>query len=917
YVLHEDTGLISRVNHAFTERFGYTSDDLPDAESQMVRFYPDPELRSAMADLWAEALERAAASDTTVQFPDVRICCRDGTYRDVQGFVSHAGNELVIGWVDFTEQRATQATLQQAEEIAKLGSFSHDFASNEIRTSPGFLEVLGFDSAVRDSHRDPSIPWLFNMFHLEDQAVMLSEFLRRGDVDATVRAVPDGGPQRYLRVRVGVVHDTTGHPLRAVGSVQDVTAEVTATIELRRYRDHLQELVDERTAELAKANATLQATDRRLKAMLAMSQKASTLGESAILQLGVDEAARLTGSPVGFLHLVTEDEERVEFAVWAAGTQEQGDCLYESHYDVGGAQTWTTAVRQRQPVVINTAVMSQLAACPQGHVPLRRCLVVPVLEGERVRMLLAVGNKDTDYDASDVQELQFIGHDVWSALSRRRADLALEQAYERVKASDQRFAFAMEASSEGVWEWDFVRDALTVNDPYATMLGFAPEEIPRSLAEWSQLIHPDERDEVMAAERRAALSDAPYATEFRMRSRDGSYRWILSRGQVVQRDAGGRALRIVGTHTDLTARRQAEDELRQAKEAADAASRAKSAFLATMSHEIRTPLNGVIAMAEVLGHSNLPPLDLDAVQTIQSSARALMSVIDDILDFSKIEAGRLDIDLADVSMVLLAEDLAESLLPLAHSREVDLLLFVEPEMPLRVRGDATRMRQIMYNLVGNAIKFSAGQPHRRGRVAIRIGSVSERPSHFYFEVADNGIGMSAETIGQLFTSFQQAEASTTRKFGGTGLGLAITKRLVDLMHGEIAVNSELGAGSTFRVTLPLTVVEATPALVPHDLSGLTCVIVEHEGGVPSGHLRRYLEFAHAQVEVVPDDATAADAAGRTDGLCIVIHDLNGQRVLESLPAFTDRPNVRHVALTRGRRYRERIRLPNVVAIDME
>ena len=917
YVLHESSGLITRVNRAFIERFGYTTDDLPDLDTQFARFYPDPVYRTAVVGIWQAETGRASTSDSPLQLPVLRICCWDGTYRDAQGFVSRAGDELVVGWVDLTEQRAMQATLQQAEEIAKLGSYSHDLTTNEIRTSPDFLDVLGFDARVRDETPDPSAPWLLNLFHPDDSAQMLAAFLHLRDVDQVVRAAAGAGPQRYLHVRTVIEHDSAGHALRAVGSIQDVTAEVTATNELRRLRDHLQDLVDERTAELAKANAILQATDRRLKAMLAMSQKAATLDESAILQLGVDEAARLTASPVGFLHLISEDQQHVEFGFWADGTVAQCECLYESRYAVADAQTWRTMVRDRQPVLINAVEMSALAACPPGHVPLHRLLAVPVVEGDRVRAVVAVGNKEADYDASDMQELRLIGHDIWSVLSRRRADLALERAYERVKASDQRFAFAMEASSEGVWEWDIVHELFRFNDPYATMLGFSPEEMPHEFAAWATLLHPDERDAVLAAKQAATLHDAPYANEFRMRSRDGSYRWILSRGRVVQRDGDGVALRVVGTHTDLTARRQAEDELRNAKEAADAASRAKSAFLATMSHEIRTPLNGVIAMAEILGQSDLPPHDMDAVQTIQTSARALMAVIDDILDFSKIEAGRLEIELADVSIVQLTEDLAESMLSFAHLRDVDLMLFVEPEVPMRVRGDPTRLRQIMYNLVGNAIKFSAGQPGRRGRVAVRVGRVAGTESRFYCEVTDNGIGMTQETISQLFTSFKQAEASTTRKFGGTGLGLAITKRLVDLMDGTIAVTSAPGAGSSFRVDVPLPITEKTPALVPHNLEGLTCLVVPHDGGIPSGDLRRLLEFANATVVVVADEQAAATAAGDTDGPCVVIHDLNGTRVLQTLHLFEDRPNVRHVALTRGRRRAERINVPNLVSLDME
>jgi PAS domain S-box-containing protein len=916
-VVHEKTGIISRLNLAFTELFGYTLEDLPDSDTQTALFYPDPVYRAELAAAFDSAAAATSAESGPVASPELRVCCLDGTYRNVQGYVSRAGDELILGWVDLTEQRSMQATLQQAEEIAKLGSFEHYFATNVVRTSPGFLRVLGFDEHVRQSHDDASVPWYLGLVHADDVASVFASMLRREDVDRVVRAAAHGTTQRYLRLRVRVERDDQSTPFRAVGSFQDVTDEVTVTSELRRLRDHLQEEVDERTAELAKANATLQAADRRLKAMLAMSQKAAMLDEAAILQLGVDEAVRLTGSKIGFLHLVSADQRRVEFGTWAAGTLEQADCLYEGHYQIGSTETWIAAVTRHEAVMLNGGASRSLKACPPGHPALDRMLVVPVRDGDHVRMLLGVGNKDADYDGSDQQELELIGHDIWSVVQRRRADLALERAFERVKASDQRFAVAMEASSEGVWEWDLPRGEFSFNDPYATMLGYTPTEMTTKEAEWALLLHPDERDQVQQVLRNATRSDEPYQAEFRLRAKDGTYRWILSRGRVVQRDAEGKALRAVGTQTDLTARRQAEDQLRLAKESADAASKAKSAFLATMSHEIRTPLNGVIAMAEILSQSRLPSRDRDAVQTIQSSARALMAVIDDILDFSKIEAGRLELEMAEFSLVQLAEELAESLLPLARSRDVDLFLFVEPEVPMRVRGDPTRLRQILYNLTGNAIKFSAGRTSRRGRVQMRIGVASQSPPRFRLEVVDNGIGMAEDVIGQLFTSFTQAEASTTRKFGGTGLGLAITKRLVDLMGGEIAVVSVPGEGATFRVSLPLPIVEPTPALVPHDLSGVRCVIVADDAGLPAADLRRLLEFAHAEATEVADVPSALAIVNAAPSPCVVIHDVQNAALTHSVGAFEGHPNVRHVALTRGRRGRERVTTPTVVALDSD
>ncbi|HEY3287997.1 MAG TPA: PAS domain S-box protein [Gemmatimonadaceae bacterium] len=253
-------------------------------------------------------------------------------------------------------------------------------------------------------------------------------------------------------------------------------------------------------------------------------------------------------------------------------------------------------------------------------------------------------------------------------------------------------------------------------------------------------------------------------------------------------------------------------ELEEARLLAESANKAKSAFLATMSHEIRTPLNGVIAMAEMLALRPLTPEDLDSTKTILRSAHNLLAVINDILDFSKIEAGKLELDVSDISLRQVAEDVLASLHPVAAASDVDLTVDVASAVPSFVRGDATRLRQVVMNLGGNAIKFSRGRTDVRGQVGIFIGVASTAPLRVSLTVRDNGIGMTPETLGRLFTSFTQAEASTTRRFGGTGLGLAITKRLVDLMEGTIEVETAPGTGSTFTVILPVAAVApATPA----------------------------------------------------------------------------------------------------------
>ncbi len=377
------------------------------------------------------------------------------------------------------------------------------------------------------------------------------------------------------------------------------------------------------------------------------------------------------------------------------------------------------------------------------------------------------------------------------------------EALEATERSEQRLTLALEIADIHVYEVDYVRRELIkvgAEDTFFT----EPKTYEELYRDIYSTTDPRDRPVVMEAWRRHVEEGAPFHPEYRLMRSDDREVWTAGTCRLIT-DEQGQPTRLIGALQNVTERKAAERALLQAKEDAETANRAKSTFLATMSHEIRTPLNGVLGMAQAMTVDNgLSEIQRDRLDVIRQSGETLLAILNDVLDLSKIEAGKLELEEAEFDVAGLARGAHAAFTAIANKKGLSFDLIIEPDAQGVYRGDSTRVRQILYNLVSNALKFT-----EQGEVRV---CVARDEAGLRLTVSDTGIGIPAARLTSLFQKFEQADASTTRRYGGTGLGLAICRELASLMGGAITATSELDQGTTFVVALPLPWIGASIVL---------------------------------------------------------------------------------------------------------
>jgi PAS domain S-box-containing protein len=701
--------------------------------------------------------------------------------------------------------RESERSLRSAQALAKLGSWRFDPIQGLLELSDEGCLILGLPrgalisrEAFLDLVHEDDRPHVEQLWRPAEAGVRHVDFAHR---------IRIAGDTKWVQGRVELSFDPGSGATRAVGTIQDISERAHAQEAVSRSEKFLRATL----SALSNAIVVLAADGRVLKFN---EPWLGSMGRCWLLAQHVREGADYLGAC---------DTAAADGIVAAVGAAELFRDLIASRRTAGEFE-YAIEVDQRQCWVL--------------------CRGTRFLEGDQPLVVLSFTDITARREAEE--SLRSLNARLEHLVTVRTQEL--ERVSREVARKEQELRSVVDNLNAGVISIDAGGIIQSANRAVTGILGYGVEEVVgRNVSLFMDRAHGAGHGGYI--ERYMRTGDAKIigiGREVEGRHKDGT---LIPLDLSISAYVYEGAQFFTGVLRDNRERARILRDLERAKEEAEQASRTKSEFLAVMSHEIRTPMNGVIGMIDVLQQGSLRDDQVEMVGLISESAHSLLGVINDILDYSRLEAGRLEIDRAPLAVEEVVEGVCQMLDRVAANAGVQLDVFVDPATPVLLLGDAGRLRQVLVNLVGNAIKFSCEKPSGAlVRVRTTVVEIDREKAVLEFEVADRGIGMDAATLSRLFTSFLQADASTTRRFGGSGLGLAISRQLVDLMGGVISARSVLGEGSVFLVRLPFAVpaAGAVPDAGAALVTGLPCVVAGQEGGLADS-LVAYLTQAGAIV----------------------------------------------------------------------
>ncbi|WP_027254960.1 PAS domain S-box protein [Planktothrix agardhii] len=466
-----------------------------------------------------------------------------------------------------------------------------------------------------------------------------------------------------------------------------------------------------------------------------------------------------------------------------------------------------------------------------------------------------------------------------------------------LRASDQRWQFALERAGDGIFDWNVQTNEIFYSKQWKGILGYADDEIENKFKSWEDLVHPDDLAQCYADVNKYLNNETQlYETEHRLRCKDGSYKWILARGGAIERGADGQVLRMMGTHTDLSDRKQAEVQLQKINEELLRATKLKDEFLANMSHELRTPLNSILGMSESLKDEILGSLNekqLKAIGIVESSGEHLLSLINDILDLSKISSGMMELNTESVSVKNLCDSSLVFVRQQAFQKKVQLNSNI-PKNINKINVEERRIRQVLINLLTNAVKFTPSEGQVNLLVAVGGGDTWQGEATIpqriklmnspmiVFQIVDTGIGIAPKDLQRLFQPFVQVSSSLNRQYEGTGLGLALVKQIVELHGGQVMAESKIGKGSSFSVALPYDISQSSapesttvsttlePVVIDPDHAPLILLAEDNEANIDT--FTAYLTAINYRIAIARNGEEAV-AMAKSESPDIIIMDI--------------------------------------------
>ncbi|MFB3922202.1 MAG: PAS domain S-box protein [Terriglobia bacterium] len=720
--------------------------------------------------------------------------------RDAQGNV----RAVVALLEDITERKRAQRLQATAYRIAELANSTNrfeDFCRSTHELVSALMPAQNFYIALYDS---TASRLSFSYYVDERDKAPAPRTLRKGFTEYILRtgnalhAHPDAFDEL---VRAGEIEAKGTSPRDRIGVPLKVGGKTVGALVVQTYSEVVRYNEDDENAlvfiseHVAMASLRLRMMEQqRLLQNAAHAMGASEDFASALSAL-LQTVCKTAGWDFGQIWLPQTNGAALEASpVWCGDIPEKDQLRRASEglsFLPGQAlpgRAWSS--RERVWVDVGQIEGDDPRRPIADTVGVKSGIAIPVLADMEVAAVMEFYTTQTrPQDQGWVEIVTEVASQLGATLLRKRAEEALRK-------SEASLAEAQRMARLGNWESDLVTDRLQWSDEVYRIFGVNKGEVEGTNTGFFKFVHTDDREPVQKASAAAQAGTNSFDLEHRIVRPDGAVLFVHERAEVI-RDKAGKPVRMIGTVQDITDRKQAEAELLKAKEAAEAATRAKSTFLATMSHEIRTPINGIIGMTDLALDTPLTAEQHDYMTTVKDSSLRLLHLINDILDFSKIEAGKLEMDQSELNLPRTLESVLRPLKARAQQKGLEFGLELASDVPMELIGDSVRLGQVVVNLVGNAIKFT-----ERGSIRLRVARAGADNRHIrlQFSVSDTGIGIPGAKHQVIFDSFTQADDSTTRKYGGTGLGLAISRRLVEMMGGNIWVESATGKGSTFHFT---------------------------------------------------------------------------------------------------------------------